>query len=423
LKNKKRGHKKALYNEGDFYMSISKIFHAMLGDKSVVLDKSDIQEDRVIFHGHLRSDLKHCSHCNCSKVHIKETKERTFRMLNIGQKRAYLKINTHKIACQKCAKEAWLKLPFTRGKLPMTTSFIHYIIQLIIMSPLLSVASLLGLSWKTVKNIDKTQLSKRSKQFSFKKLRYVSIDEIAIKKGHKYMTIFTDISTGMIIHAVEGRREQCLRPFLKLLSRKAKHLRGICIDMSAAYASSVRLHLPNVAIVFDRFHVTKLLNDMIDRIRRDECAKYKNKGVNVLKGQRFLLLRNFVDLDNKQKSSLQQLLEVNYSLAIAHSMKEQLRLFWQCKTKKEGARFLGWWIIQAFESGVKQLAKTARTLLHYSDGLLSYFEHRIDNGKAEGINNKIKVLKRRAYGFRDQEYFKLKLYHLHKKECQLVEVA
>ena len=234
------------------------------------------------------------------------------------------------------------------------------------------------------------------------------------------MTIFTDISTGQVIHAVEGRNEEFLRLFLRLLSKKAKRLRGIGIDMSAAYSSSVTQHLPHVAIIFDRFHVTKLLNNTIDKIRRAEYAKHNNKDLHVLKGQRFLLLRNFVDLKDDQKSSLQKLLEINKSLAIAHSMKEQFRLFWQCGSVKEGARFLGWWIIQAFESGVDLLAKTARTLLHHFKGLISYFEHGIDNGKAEGINNKIKVLKRQAYGFRDQEYFKLRLYNLHKKEYQLV---
>lgn len=288
------------------------------------------------------------------------------------------------------------------------------------MSTLLSVALFLGLQWKTVKNIDKANLKKKAKQFSYKKLRYISIDEIAIKKGHKYMTIFTDISTGQIIHAVEGRSEEALRPFLRLLSKKAKRLRAIGIDMSAAYGSSVRVHLPNVSIVYDRFHVTKLLNNTIDKIRRAEYANCLNRGLRVLKGQRFLLLRNFMDLATEQKSSLQTLLEVNESLAIAHSMKEQFRLFWTCGSSKEGSRFLGWWIIEAFESGVEQLAKTARTLLYHFEGLLTYFEHKIDNGKAEGINNKIKVLKRNAYGYRDQEYFKLRLYNLHKKEYQLV---
>ena len=401
-------------------MSISKVFYALIDDKSATFQSAEFHPDHIIFRGHLRKKTKKCPCCQSPNVRIKETKERTFRMINLGNKRTQLKINIHKVWCQKCDKKAWIEPPFACGKLPMSLSFIRYIIQLTAMTTLLCVALFLGLQWKTVKNIDKANLKKRAKQFSFKKLRYISIDEIAIKKRHKYMTIFTDISTGQIIHAVEGRSEEALRPFLKLLSKKAKRLKGIGIDMSAAYASSVKKHLPSVSIIFDRFHVTKLLNNTIDMIRRSEYAKYQNKGLRVLKGQRFLLLRNFVDLKDDQKSSLQHLLEINESLAIAHSMKEQFRLFWDCRSKTEGARFLCWWIIQAFESGVDQLTKTARTLLYHAEGLLSYFEHKIDNGKAEGINNKIKVLKRSAYGFRDQEYFKLRLYNLHRKEYQLV---
>lgn len=401
-------------------MSTSKVFYALINDKSAIFQSVEFYSDHIIFRGRLKKNTKKCPCCRSFNVRIKETKERTFRMMNLGNTRTHLKIKVHKVWCQKCDKKAWIEPPFTEGKLPMCKSFIKYIIQLTAMSTLLCVALFLGLQWKTVKNIDKTNLSKRKKQFSFKKLRYISIDEIAIKKGHKYMTIFTDITTGQIIHAVEGRNEEALRFFLRLLSIKAKRLRGIGVDMSAAYASSIKKHLPNVSIIFDRFHVTKLLNNTIDKIRRSEYAKCQNKGLRVLKGQRFLLLRNFIDLEDEQKSSLHKLLEVNHSLAIAHSMKEQFRLFWQCSSKSEGTRFLCWWIIQAMESGVQELAKTARTLLHHAQGLISYFEHKIDNGKAEGINNKIKVVKRQAYGFRDQEYFKLRLYNLHKKEYQLV---
>jgi transposase len=295
-----------------------------------------------------------------------------------------------------------------------------YIVQLVAIATLLSVAVLLGLQWRTVKYIDKHNLAKRAKQFSFKKLRYISVDEIAIKKRHKYMTIFTDICTGQIIHAVEGRNEEALRPFLQRLAKKAKRLRGIGMDMSAAYSSSIAKHLPHVSIIFDRFHVTKLLNDTIEKIRRSEWAQCREKGLKVLKGHRFLLLRNFGDLDGEQRSGLQTLLDINRPLAIAHSMKEQFRCFWKCSSRLEGARFFCRWFVEAISSGIEELMKTARSLLKRVSGLLSYFDHRINNGKAEGINNKIKVLKRQAYGFHDMEYFKLKLYHLHDKQLQLV---
>lgn len=401
-------------------MTVSDIFYTLIDDKNTIFQNAEFQSDHIIFHARLRKYLKHCPCCKSRNIKIKETKKRIFRMLNLGKKRTYLKIDTHKVCCHKCHAVSWLRLPFTSGKLPMTNSFIQYIIQLTSMTTLLCVAFFLGLQWKTVKNIDKANLNKRAKQFSFKKLRYLSIDEISIKKKHKYMTIITDIATGQIIHAVEGCKEKSLKPFLRLLSKKARRLRGIGIDMSATYAASLKKYLPHVSIVFDRFHVSKLLNDTIEKIRRAEYAKHRKDDLHVLKGQRFLLLRNFVDLEDHQKSSLEKLLQINRPLAIAHSMKEQFRLFWKHSSVKEAARFLAWWIIQALESKVQQLEKTARTLLHYSEGLINYFEHKIDNGKAEGLNNKIKVLKRQAYGYRDQEYFKLRLYNLHKKEYQLV---
>ncbi|HET9435124.1 MAG TPA: transposase [Chitinophagaceae bacterium] len=219
-------------------MSTSKIFNTLIDDKSAIFQTIEFHADRIIFRARLRQNMKQCPCCKSFNVRIKETKERVFRMMNLGQKSTHLKIDTHKLWCQKCGKKAWMELPFTCGKLPMTSSFVHYIIQLTAMTTLLCVALFLGLQWKTVKNIDKAHLSKRAKQFSFPKLRYISIDEIAIKKGHKYMTVFIDIATGQIIHAVEGRSEEALRPFLKLLSKKAKRLRGIGIDMSAAYLSA-----------------------------------------------------------------------------------------------------------------------------------------------------------------------------------------
>jgi transposase len=176
-------------------MSISKVFYTLIGDKNTIFEKAEFHSDHVIFRARLKCLLKRCPCCNSTNIRIKETKERTFRMLNLGEKRTQLKIDTYKIWCQKCDVKAWLRLPFTLGKLPMTRSYMLYIVQLTAMATLLAVALFLGLQWKTIKNIDKANLAKRAKQFSFRKLRYVSIDEIAIKKGHKYMTIFTDIST------------------------------------------------------------------------------------------------------------------------------------------------------------------------------------------------------------------------------------
>lgn len=167
-------------------------------------------------------------------------------------------------------------------------------------------------------------------------------------------------------------------------------------------------------MVFDRFHVVALLNKAIDEIRRDQQAKCNAVGLQAIKGMRFLLLRNYEKLDIKKQRSLECLLEVNKPIALAHAMKEQIRLFWTKQTAKEGAGFLAWWIIDAVESRINELQKAGRTLLMHWEGLVNYFKHPITNGKTEGINNKIKTMKRQAYGFRDVKYFKLRLYNLHK---------
>jgi transposase len=401
-------------------MSLLNIFHILIGDKSATLDRVEPLSDKVIFHAHIRKKKEKCACCGSSKVLHKDSKKRTFRTCNLGNRKAYVEIVTYKLFCLSCGKRAWMKLPFTMGKYPLTKSFVTYIVSLIGISTLLHVARLSGLQWKTVKNLDKENLKKRPKQFSFKKLMYLSIDEIAIKKGHHYMTIISDISTGQIIFAVEGRKEEVLSAFLKKLKHRARKLKAIAMDMSAGYAAAVKKHLPHVSIVFDRFHVTKILTQALDEVRKEEWKKCLEQGHNIAKGKRFLLLRNFNNLDATGKEGLKKLLQINETLSIAHTMKEQFRLFWDQPTRKEGRDFLVNWIVGASSSGIKPLQKVVDTFLNHFMILLNYFDHKIDNGKAEGINNKIKVMKRQAYGFRDVEYFTLKLYNLHKTTHELV---
>jgi transposase len=192
------------------------------------------------------------------------------------------------------------------------------------------------------------------------------------------------------------------------------------MDLSPSYTSAVKKYLPHVDIVFDRFHVTKLLNEALDELRRKERQKYDAAGQSIAKGDRFLFLRNFEDLDAKQRSKLDALFKINIPLAKAHAMKEQFRMFWEKTSKEEAAGFLCYWIYEAVQSGIRPLVRVAKTILRHYKGLLSYYDHKISNGKAEGVNNKIKVLKRSGYGYRDMDYFKLLLYNLHEKSTALV---
>ena len=257
------------------------------------------------------------------------------------------------------------------------------------------------------------------RKIPLREVRYIGIDEFSLKKGHEYMTIFTDLETGRILHAVEGRSKDDIRPFIEKLSKKAKKLKAIAMDMSRSYCFAVREWLRHVDIVFDRYHIMALMNNAIDEIRRGRQNELDKIGKQTLKGNRFLLLRNYADLKPDLKARLDELLQANQPLFVAHSMKEQLRLFWERDDFEGAMEFLNVWCRDAMRSGIKELAKVAKTLGAYKTGLLNYFKHFIANGVVEGINNKIKTLKRQAYGFRDMLYFKLRLYHLHTQRYSL----
>lgn len=400
-------------------MSTSLLYHTNRIN-GVKYKRTRYEKGTVIWVVELRHDICRCPKCSDYHHYLKDCKLRKIRTVPIGAKPCYIEIKTHRLECKKCRHRWWPKFPFTAGLRRMTKVFAEYLVSLMKLGTIKAVAEFAGVSWDTVKDIHKEHLKRKYRSVEYAKLRYLGIDEFSIKKGHEYMTVVVDLETGKIVHAVEGRSREAIMPFLRKLAHRADHLTAVAMDMSGPYESAVREVLPKVDIVFDHYHVMALCSKAIDEIRREQQSRCNALGLKVLKGQRFLLLKNFEKLGTTEKSSLEALLEVNKPVAIAHTMKEQLRWFWVKLNSQEGARCLGWWIIEAIESQIKELVRVARTLLGHFEGLLTFFKHRLTNAKTEGINNKIKTLKRQAYGYRDMEYFKLRLYHLHKQETSLI---
>lgn len=393
-------------------MPASLLYHTnQIEDTQVV--NVEYHADRVIFKGIFTPKQSSCPCCGDKICVSKGSKERKLRMAPLGNKMSFLFVKLHRLQCTNCEHVWWPVMPFVRGKRRVTLSFEKYVIELMRFATIEHTAKFLGVSWNLVKKIHKDHLKRMYQIPDLKSLRYLGVDEFSIRKGHNYMTIFINLETGEIIHAVEGKSMENVTPFLLQLKEHAVQLRAMAMDMNAAYASSATTYLPNIDIVFDRFHVIALLNTAIDEIRRDQQAKCNAVGLRAIKGMRFLLLGNYEKLNPKKQNSLQCLLEANQPIALAHAMKEQIRLFWAKRTKIEGTKFLCCWIMDAIESEIRELQKAGRTLLRHWEGLVNYFKHRITNAKTEGINNKIKTMKRQAYGFRDIEYFKLRLYNLH----------
>ena len=254
-------------------------------------------------------------------------------------------------------------------------------------------------------------------------LRFLAIDEISIGKGYRFLTIVMDLETGAVVFVGNGKGAEALAPFWKRLNISGARIEAVAMDMSPAYIDAVTTHLPQAQIVFDHFHVIKLFNEKLSDLRREmyrEATEQQHK--EVLKGTRWLLLKNPEHLDNEkdERKRLEEALRLNQPLATAYYMKEDLRRFWCQEDKNAARKFLQDWIRRAMASGIRMLKQFAKTLAAKRSGLLAYYDFRISSGPLEGTNNKIRTMQRAAYGYRDQEYFVLKIYGLHKVKYALV---
>jgi transposase len=281
----------------------------------------------------------------------------------------------------------------------------------------------LGVSWDVIKEIQKRDLSRRYAKPKLKHLRHIAIDEIAVAKGHRYLTIILDLESGAVVFVGDGKGAKALKPFWKRLRGRKAKIAAVAMDMAPAYREAVATHLPKAKIVFDRFHVMKLFNEKLSDLRRAlhrEATDVMQK--QVLKGTRWLLLKGSENLDEKrdERKRLKEALALNQSLAAAYYLKEDLRQFWEQPGKKFGTLFLDGWIKRAEASGIKMLQQMAKTLAAHRSGLLAYYDVMLTSGPLEGTNNKIKTMKRQAYGFRDREFFKLKILAIHETRYELV---
>jgi len=285
------------------------------------------------------------------------------------------------------------------------------------------VAMHLGVGWDVIKDLQKRDLSRRFAKPKLKHLRRIAIDEIAVAKGHRYLTVVMDLESGAIVFVGDGKGAAALKPFWKRLRPSKAKIEAVAMDMSAAYRGAVTAHLPKAKIVFDHFHVIKLFNDKLSDLRRAvHRAATDVMHKEVLKGTRWLLLKNPENLDQEkdEKRRLEEAPALNKPLATAYYMKDDLRRFWEQPGKRFATTFLDGWIRRAESSGIRMLQQMARTLAAHRTGLLAYYDAMITSGPIEGTNNKIKTMKRQAYGFRDHEFFKLKILAIHETKYALV---
>ena len=364
-----------------------------------------------------------CPACGSSQVHLDEWCPRRWKTVPIGAKTVWIEMDVPKVECQSCGAKRRVELGFAKPKRQYTHSFERYVTELLQYLTPQDVSRHLGISWDMANDIQKRRLGQRFARPKLKRLTHIAIEEIYLGKRHKSITIVLDLKSGAVVFVGDGKGSDALKPFWKRLRSSGAKIQAVATDMSQAYISAVQKNLPNARLVFDRFQVIKLLNEKLTELRRQlyrEATDLLEK--NVLNGIRWLLLKNPENLEGakNERERLDAALKLNHSLAAAYDLKDELRLFWEQENYHAANRFLTDWCLRAEASGIKLLMKFANTLRSHRSGLLAWYSHPISTGPLEGTNNKIKLLQRRAYGYRDLELFKLRILSLHTTRFELV---
>lgn len=364
---------------------------------------------------------KTCSRCGAAVTAVHEVTPREVRDLPILDAETWLIVPRARVECPRCGPTveavAWLDR-YQR----MTTRLAEAIARLAQVLPIKHVARWYGIGWDTVKQIDRRALVARLEPVDLTGVSLLAIDEFALRRGAQYATIVLDPVTKRVLWVGRGRGREELRPFFALLGAAGcAAVQAVVMDMSRPYAREVRAQCPQAAIVYDLFHVVaKYSRDVIDRVRMDETNRLARAGApgdhrtrarrRVIKGTRWLLLRNRDTLTARaDRVRLRELLRANRALFIVYVLKEDLKQLWRFRYPKAARRFWRHWLRRARASRIPALIRFARNLAAHLEGIVSHCRYPLHNGLLEGINNKIKVIKRMAYGFRDDTYFFLKI--------------
>jgi transposase len=269
------------------------------------------------------------------------------------------------------------------------------------------------LDWKTVKEIDKEHIKALLPKIVSHNIRRLAIDEIAIMKGHKYFTIIRNYDTGEAVKIILGRGfQETSNALVSLGEDRLSKIMFVSMDMWDPYIKAIQLHCPNAKIVFDKFHVVKKVNEAIDTVRKNEFSDANEEEKKAMKHKRWVILKRMKNLEPQQKETLEQLMKGNERLFKAYLLKEQvLSIFDDKKSTFETVRKrLFSWMENVMGNDLPEFQAVLGTIQAHLEGIFNYFRYGMTNAIAEGFNTKINILKRRAFGYRDLEYFMLKIY-------------
>ncbi len=380
----------------------------------VKITEQTIHDDAESAMIYLKQDLRYrplCHDCQTPALTVHAQGRRRFvQDLNLATKAVWLDVEYRKVWCERCNGVRVEHLSFCAAGKRVTHRLARYIHDLCKVLTIKEVAKRFDLHPTTVKEIDKSFLAEEFSETDYSDLRVLAIDEIALKKGHTYMTVVLNYLTGRVVWMGEGRSMETLDKFFAGMTNQQKEsIEAVAMDMWEAYINRVKHHCPQANIVFDFFHVVQGFGRVIDKIRRDEYLTASQEDREILKGSRYLLLKNEENLTEKQRPRLQQLLAMNETLNTVYILKDQLKMVYYYSDRYLVKEMLDDWCTMAETVSHPSMGTFINKLRFFEDGILNHADYPIGTSDLEGVNNKIKLIKRRAYGYHDSDYFALKV--------------
>ena len=329
--------------------------------------------------------------------------------------RIYLDLEIRRVDCKSCGKVKQEKLDWLAEHPFVTKRFAFFVGRRCRTMTITDVADETRLDWKTIKDLDKQYMREQLRRVGTPAPKVIGIDELSIRKGHTYRIIVSDLERRRPIwFGGWDRSEASMDAFYHWLGpRKSQQIRLAVMDMWKAFRISTlkAAHAPQAAILFDKFHVLRHLGEALDTVRKSEYARVTGEDRRFIKGQKYTLLSNRENLTTDGRRSLKLLLKANKRLSTAYILKEAFETLWSYEREGCARRFFENWRASLKWQRLKPFEKFAAMIDRHWDGIAAYCtpENKVALGFVEGLNNKIRVIQRRSYGLRDEEYLRLKV--------------
>ncbi len=374
---------------------------------------AETDEFMIVWIDRLGKRLLRCGVCRqrCREVHSVR-KERDWRDLSLRKLPLKLRYRPRRVECPRCGVRVE-DFPWAEPWARVTRALSNAVAILARELSWQGTAREYGLNWKSVATIVKRAVQYGLRHRARLPVHVIGIDEVSRRKGQVYLTVVYDLERRVLLWVGEDRTEEAVKKFFteELGRRRCHTLRVVCMDMWAAYANLVREHAPNAQILFDRFHIVQHLNEAVEEVRRSEMRRLSLKERVVFKRSRWLLLKNPWNLNPDQKERLSTLVRWNAPIVRAYYLKESFQLFWDYKQSQRAETHVQKWMTSAMRSRLEPFKRFVRMLRSHLDGVLPWTRIRLSNAAVEGMNNKIKSISHRSFGFRTAKNFIAAIYH------------